>query len=465
MGNKSSLSKPSASFARTAKAATLRLLTLPLAVALCFPAPTLAQSVNPQALLGSVSVVQSGNRTMITTQNGAAGSHSVINWQSFGVPAGASTWFTQPGALSTSINRVTGNDPSLILGRLGSNGRLVLVNPAGITVGAGAAVDTAGFTASTLSMAGADATAGRLRFGADGGTVAGMLSVQGRVLARHGDVVLIGQQVETGRGAVIESIGGDTILAAGQQVELTGRGLEGIHLQLQAPTDSAVNLGRLLGDSVGIFARQLQHSGSIHASSASVHGGRVLLTSAASAVSGGAVSARAGDVGGSVYSIGDRLLLKAASSIDVSGLRGGAAVRIVGGRHGTDAIATAQTLDAETGVQLRADAQLSAFTVFAPVPGAKPMAFAAAGDRPFTNGTDQAVAMAAAVQEQTSLLNAFIARPPLPATAAQSPRKRNRDDEQQQANMQCVFAPGDVPWVSVPSALWGIPVAFDRCSR
>jgi hypothetical protein len=36
---------------------------------------------------------------------------------------------------------------------------------------------------------------------------------------------------------VIQSPGGATVLAAGQKVEVTGRGLEGIHLQLQAPQD------------------------------------------------------------------------------------------------------------------------------------------------------------------------------------------------------------------------------------
>src|SRR5690606_21401535 len=94
--------------------------------------------------------------------------HSAINWQSFSVPRGSVTQFNQPNAASLSINRVVGPDPSAIFGTLSSNGRLVLVNPAGITVGAGAVVDTAGFTASTLRMSDADALAGRLLFGEGG---------------------------------------------------------------------------------------------------------------------------------------------------------------------------------------------------------------------------------------------------------------------------------------------------------
>ena len=147
-----------------------RPLAIALAVAACFASlpPARAQSTGAQAIVGSATLTQSGSRLTVTTQNGAGTNHSAINWQSFGVAAGTSTWFAQPGSTSTSINRVLGPDPSAIFGTLGSNGRLVLVNPAGITVGAGAVVDTAGFTASTLRMSDADALAGRLVFGGDG---------------------------------------------------------------------------------------------------------------------------------------------------------------------------------------------------------------------------------------------------------------------------------------------------------
>src|SRR5215217_3279024 len=114
-----------------------------------------------------------------------------------------------------------GRDPSSIFGTLSSNGKLVLVNPAGIAVGTGAVVDTAGFTASTLRMSEADALAGRLVFGGDslGG---GPLSIQGQIVARSGDVVLIAPNVQVGSQAVIQSTNGATVLAAGQKVEITG---------------------------------------------------------------------------------------------------------------------------------------------------------------------------------------------------------------------------------------------------
>ncbi|MGE4240293.1 filamentous hemagglutinin N-terminal domain-containing protein [Ramlibacter sp.] len=191
-------------------------LAFVLALATCFAPPGLrAQPAGAQAVHGTASVVQQGSRTIVTTANGAGTSHSVIDWQSFSVPGGTATQFVQPGATSTSINRVHGSDPSRIFGTLSSNGRLVLVNPAGIAVGAGAVVDTAGFTASTLRMSDADALAGRHVFG-DGGA-AGALSVDGRVLARSGDLVLLAPDIHVGEGAVLKSDTGATLLAAGRR--------------------------------------------------------------------------------------------------------------------------------------------------------------------------------------------------------------------------------------------------------
>ena len=196
------------------------------------------QPMGAQAIHGQAALVQQGNSLVVTTQNGPGSRHSAINWQSFSVPGGSTTLFRQPDAASTSINRVVGSNPSAIFGTLSSNGRLVLVNPAGIAVGAGAVVDTAGFTASTLRMSDADALAGRLLFGGGGG---GPLQVDGHIVARGGDVVLIAPQVQVGAQALVQAPNGATMLAAGQKVEITGRGLEGIRLEVQAPSDQAVN--------------------------------------------------------------------------------------------------------------------------------------------------------------------------------------------------------------------------------
>ena len=309
-----------------------------LAVAAAFmgAGDALAQPTGAQVLQGQALLKQQGNSLVVTTQNAAGTNRSVINWQSFSVPSGSSTRFDQPTVQSLSINRVVGNDPSAIFGTLSSNGRLVLVNPSGIAVGAGAVVDTAGFTASTLRMTDADALAGRLLFG-DGSLGGGGMRVDGSIVARSGDVVLIAPNVQVGQQALVQAPNGSTLLAAGQKVELTGRGLEGIVMQVQAPDNSAVNLGTLQGDAVGIFAGTLKHSGLIQANAVTTDGGRVVLRATGDNLVDGAITAKAGGNGGSVDLLGDRVALYGNGSIDASGATGGGSVRIGGDYQGSNA--------------------------------------------------------------------------------------------------------------------------------
>ena len=337
-----------------------RFTALSLAVASCWGVMLPQAFANPSGgvvVAGQASMVTTGNRLLVTTLNAAGTNHSAINWQSFSIPTGNTTFFQQPNASSTSINRVVTNTPSQLFGTLGSNGNLVLVNQSGITVGKDAVVDTAGFTASSLKMSDADVTTGRLRFG-DGSAGDGSVSVLGSVLARNGDVVLLGRNVATGKDALIQAPNGATLLAAGQQVEITGRGLEGISLQVQAPSNEAVNLGTLRGDAVGIFAGTLKHSGLIQSSAVSVGGGKVVLKASDTVIIGGSASAVGqGGAGGSIRATANKIALLSTASLNVSSDSGGGEILVGGGWQGKDAsITNADQTVVATGAQLRADA-------------------------------------------------------------------------------------------------------------
>lgn len=336
--------------------AGFRPVAMAAAVAAAFSAAGFARAQT--AMHGTVETKQDGNKTTYTTTNGAGTNHSVINWQSFSVPGGTITHFQQPSTTSTSINRVTGNNVSEIFGTLSSNGRLVLVNPAGIAVGAGAVVDTAGFTASTLRMSDSDALAGRLAFG--DGTGGGTLSINGTVIARGGDVVLVAPDVRIGADAIVKAPDGATLIAAGQKVALTGRGLEGIQFEMQAPTDQAINLGRLEGDAVGIFASRLKHSGAIQATAVSNEGGKVVLKGGEIADIDGSVKAARGALGGQVHATASQVMLRSGAIIDVSGPQGGGEALIGGGWQGKDSrVANAMSTTIEAGATVNADATVN----------------------------------------------------------------------------------------------------------
>lgn len=341
-----------------------RLLAWSVAVAFSCPwavGTALAQPVGGQAVHGTMAMTTQGNRTQINTTNGLGTQHSVINWQSFSVPAGTATDIRQPNALSTSIQRVVTDNPTAIFGTLGSNGKIIVVNPAGITIGEGAVVDTAGFTASALRMSEFNARAGVLRFGNTWGDATGLVQVNGHVIARSGDVALLAPQVATGAQALIEAPDGAIILAAGQQAEIVSRGLDGIRLLVQAPSDQAVNLGRLTSDAVGLFAGSLRHSGQIDVQAVTTEGGRVVLKAIDRAdVAGGIRAARLGGLGGQVLVTGDTVQLGAAAHVDASGARGGGEALIGGGWRGQDSrLANARETTVEDGARVQADATQS----------------------------------------------------------------------------------------------------------
>ncbi|MBC5782855.1 filamentous hemagglutinin N-terminal domain-containing protein [Ramlibacter sp. USB13] len=347
-------SRPARRVASTPAVAGFRQSALAVAAAFALHAGAHAQSVPAGAVHGTAAYQRDGANLLVTTTNGA-GHRSVLNWQSFHVPAGSRTWFQQPDAASTSINRVTGGVRSDIFGSLGSNGKLVLVNPSGIAIGANAMVDTAGFTASAMGLSEADAIAGRLLF--QGGAGELRVGEGAQVLARGGDVVLVGSRVQVERNAVVQASGA-TILAAGEKVEVTGRGLEGIRLEVNAGNE-AVNLGTLRGDAVAIFAGTLKHSGLVQAQAATAEGGKVVLKATADALVDGTVRA-SGKRGGSIDVLGERVGLLAGSTVDASGLFGGGSIRIGGDYQGRNAaVPNAKAVFVDASAKIRADASLA----------------------------------------------------------------------------------------------------------
>src|SRR5262245_16290160 len=91
---------------------------LTVAVTSCFAAEVAhANPFGATVINGQVFFNVNGNLLQITNSPG-----SIINWQRFSIGANEITRFLQQSASSAVLNRVTGVDPSVILGTLQSNG-------------------------------------------------------------------------------------------------------------------------------------------------------------------------------------------------------------------------------------------------------------------------------------------------------------------------------------------------------
>jgi len=91
---------------------------------------------------------------------------------------------------SVLVNRVTGGDPSTILGTLRADGRVYLVNPRGIIFGAGSQIDVGGLVATTLELSDAALKANRFDLTSRNGTPPGSIVAAGAIRAPGGTVVL-----------------------------------------------------------------------------------------------------------------------------------------------------------------------------------------------------------------------------------------------------------------------------------
>ena len=96
-----------------------------------------------------------GNALFNTTQNSMqikASDKAIINYNSFNINTNEIVKFIQPGNNSIVLNRVILSNPSMILGSLLANGRVFLINPAGIVFGKNAKINTNSFLATTLNI-------------------------------------------------------------------------------------------------------------------------------------------------------------------------------------------------------------------------------------------------------------------------------------------------------------------------
>ncbi|WP_121323822.1 filamentous hemagglutinin N-terminal domain-containing protein [Paraburkholderia sp. RAU2J] len=156
----------------------------------------------------------SGTTSLTIDQSSSRG---VIDWHSFSIGNGNTVAFNNGSG--ATLNRVTGGDPSSILGKLTATGSLYLINPQGILVGPSGVVSTGGrFVASTLDICNDAFINGGAALTLSGKSAASVINL-GRISSSGGDVFLIARQAVINAGTV-KAPSGTVELAAGETVLL-----------------------------------------------------------------------------------------------------------------------------------------------------------------------------------------------------------------------------------------------------
>ncbi|HYF17334.1 MAG TPA: filamentous hemagglutinin N-terminal domain-containing protein, partial [Ramlibacter sp.] len=298
----------------------------------------------PQGLQSPGQGIQESARTSTSLVLTQGVDRAIANWQSFSIGAGHSVQFVQPGASSVALNRVLGQNASQIFGSLTANGQVFLVNPNGVLFAPGASVNVGGLVASTLNLSNEDFLAGRYTFSGPGG----MVTNNGALKA--GYVVLAGAQVAN-NGTIETPTGGSVGLLAGSRVSVdpNGDGLVKFSVDAGAVNAMASNTGVLKADGgqVSMLASAvgdtlqtvINQSGVIRANTVVNNNGTVTLSGGPRGVVtvSGTVQARgddAGEKGGTVKVLGDRVGLMAGANVDAGGDAGGGTVLVGGNFQG-----------------------------------------------------------------------------------------------------------------------------------
>ncbi|MHB2015741.1 MAG: two-partner secretion domain-containing protein [Candidatus Xenobia bacterium] len=260
--------------------------------------PLCAAPVGGTVTAGSATIQQNGSTTTVTQ----FGNQAIINWKSFSIGSGETVQFLQPNALAVALNRVTGIDPSVILGSLVSNGRIFLVNPNGVLFGQGSTVDVGGLAVSTLALSDSDFLSGNYTFNQDVNKNLAFIVNQGTIKAANGGYVVLVAPLVDNQGTIVANLGSVGIGAGtGATLNLDSQGL--VHVQVLPPSGSAGNVTLPSCASSSLLAQIVNSKGIIPAGQVQQSGNSVTLASASGlAVNAGTITA-SGSSGQSAGSI------------------------------------------------------------------------------------------------------------------------------------------------------------------
>ncbi len=255
---------------------------------------------------GSGAIGQASAAGLTVTQTTARG---IIDWNSFSIGAGGRVLINN-GAGAT-LNRVLGGDISHLDGLLKATGSLYLINPNGVVVGANGCVMTNGsFVAATQNVSNAGFMAGGSLIASGNST--GSVINQGAILAREGDVILLGQSVANS-GSITAPNGTATLAAANSVLLTTVGGPTGLYV---APTSkdsgSVTQNGRIQAAAVAlkasggdIYTLAGNRAGLISATGTQTVNGEVWLSAPdGNIVAGGTISAQNANGSGGKVLIG-----------------------------------------------------------------------------------------------------------------------------------------------------------------
>lgn len=157
------------------------------------------------------------NQNELITNINQSSQNAAINWQSFNVGKNETVNFHQPNAQSVTLNRVIGNERSVIDGAMNANGKVFISNANGMLIGKNAQINVGSLVATTANISDDDFMNGRYRFaGGENGSVENLGHIS---VPKGGVVALVAPIVKN--GGTITAHEGNVLLASADSFSIT----------------------------------------------------------------------------------------------------------------------------------------------------------------------------------------------------------------------------------------------------
>ncbi len=340
-----------------------------------FPTLVYALPQGGEVVSGTVGINSPNANNMAINQGS---NQAIVNWQGFDIGKQESVTINQPNSNSVILNRVVGENPSAILGKLSANGQVFLTNPSGILFGQGAQVNVGALVASTLNISNQDFLDRNYRFTQDKNKPLASIINLGDINA--GSVGLLAPRVEN-RGTIVASLG-SVAIASGEKTALDFEGDGLINFEITQPVNGeirdadgnilqsgVINSGLIQanGGQVVLSALQAQgmiqsvvnNEGMIEAKGVEERDGKIFLLGADEIINEGTLDVSGeepGQTGGEIRLLGESVSVKS-GILNASGDAGGGTVLIGGDRQGQNSnIQNAKNTTVAESASIKADA-------------------------------------------------------------------------------------------------------------
>lgn len=220
------------------------------ASSMIIPTAVFAAPQGGNVVAGSATINQSG----VTTTINQASNKAAINWNSFSVGKNEVVNFNQPNKNSVMLNRVVGNSKSVIDGMMNANGQVFILNPNGILVSKTGSINTAGFLATTKSIADNDFMNGNYKFTTNGlSTGSGVVNMGTINIGNGGYAILAGNSVSN-EGSIVAIKGKIHLVGADEySINLNGNSLVSLRVDKSAVDALVSNSGALIADGGEVY--------------------------------------------------------------------------------------------------------------------------------------------------------------------------------------------------------------------